>query len=198
MSQTLQKAKRQTIEIARLFPLQGEWTESDYLDLPETNHYIELSEGRLEIPEMPGTTHQKVVFRLAKIIDGYVSEKALGEIGVAPLPVRLWEGKFREPDIIFMSSSHADRITESMWGIPDLVVEVISKSTAQTDRERKFLEYAKAGISEYWIVDPIRKIIDVYILNNGIYELSGRWGTDEIAKSAILSELDVDTNRIFI
>jgi Uma2 family endonuclease len=182
--------KKPTIEIVKLFPEQGEWTEADYFNLPETNHFVELSDGKLEIPDMPGTTHQKVVFKLAKIIDEFVSKNSLGEIGLAPLPTRLWEGKVREPDIIFMSSAHADRINEDFWGVPDLVVEVLSKSNIQTDRKKKIVEYAKAGIPEYWIADTIQKIVEVFALDRDTYILFGKWGMGEVIHSKILAEED--------
>lgn len=202
MLQTSRKPKRlkkPTIEIVKLFPEQGEWTEADYFNLPETNHFVELSDGKLEIPDMPGTTHQKVVFKLAKIIDEFVSKNSLGEIGVAPLPTRLWEGKVREPDIIFMSSAHADRINEDFWGMPDLVIEVSSKSTTYIDRNKKNIEYAKAGIPEYWIVDTIQKTVEVFILDldENIYKILGKWGIGDVVRSKFLADFEVSVENIF-
>jgi hypothetical protein len=66
MSQAIEKSQEEklTIEIARLFPRQGQWTEADYFRLPETNRIIELSEGRLIIIPSPTSQHQRIVFRL--------------------------------------------------------------------------------------------------------------------------------------
>ena len=148
------------MEILDLFPRQGQWTEADYLALPETNRIIELSEGRVMIPDMPTTAHQRAVVKLLRLMSDHVEAKGLGEVCVAPLRVRLWPGKFREPDILFMHRNHADRIGEENWGIPDLVVEVISprtpqsSGTEQVDREEKFVKYARAGVEiykGYWI-----------------------------------------------
>jgi Uma2 family endonuclease len=88
----------------------------------------------------------------------------LGHVRFAPLPVRLCPGKIREPDLIFMSSVHSDRIGK-YWGVPDLSVEIISEGTGQKDREIKRNEYAKAGISEYWIVDPEAKNVELLRLD---------------------------------
>ena len=55
----------------------------------------------------------------------------------------LWEGKVRQPDIVFMSNEHLDRTTEKTWGVPDLVVEILSEGTAKIDKEDKYLEYQK-------------------------------------------------------
>src|SRR5437773_8979504 len=148
-----------TTEVAWLFPRRGEWTEADYLALPETNRIVELSEGRLVVPEMPTDPHQFVVGELFAAMRSFVRDHALGHLRVAPLPVRLWPGKFREPDIVFLSREHGDRRGEQFWGVPDLVVEVISprtehsSGTERTDRREQFDEYALAGVLEYWLVD---------------------------------------------
>ncbi len=136
-----------TYEVAELFPRQGEWTEAAYLSLPETNRLVELSDGKLVVLPMPTTKHQRVVGRLFRIMSDYAERHGLGEVAIAPLCVRLCPGKFCEPDIIFMSAEHSDRIGEDYWGVPDLVVEVISPQTETSsetehiDRGEKFEDY---------------------------------------------------------
>ena len=190
------QGKQPTVELLELFPFQGEWTEADYFKLPDTNHFVELSEGRLIIPDMPTDSHQKAVGRLFRAMDAFAEENALGEVRIAPLPIRLWQGKIREPDIIFMTSAHEDRITESYWGVPDLAVEVISKSTAQIDRSEKFIEYAQAGVMEYWLVDTAKQTIEVFTLEHGAYVLLGKWSISEIARSVLLSGFQVTVEQI--
>ncbi|MBC8231164.1 Uma2 family endonuclease [bacterium] len=191
----LEQNIRLTHEVAWLFPRQGEWTEVDYFRLPDTNHFVELSEGRLVIPEMPTNSHQYAVGELFVEMRASVRNNVLGEVRIAPLPVKLWQGKIREPDIVFMSTKHADRIGEDFWGVPDIVVEVLSKSTMKTDRGEKFLEYAQAGVTEYWIVDLEERAIEVYVLRQGAYKLLGNWGMGQIARSEVFSgfEVAVDT-----
>jgi Uma2 family endonuclease len=180
-----------------LYPRQGEWTEADYLALPETNRIVELSEGRLIVPDMAGDPHQLAVGELFAVVRTFVRDHQLGYVRVAPLPVRLWPGKFREPDILFMSRDHGDRRGEQYWGVPDLVIEVISprtehsSGTERTDRRDKFEEYALAGIPEYWLVDPPRHTIEVFVLRDGVYHLLEKWGPGEIARSEILNGLEV-------
>lgn len=185
-----------TKEIIRLFPKQGEWTEADYFSLPETNRIIELSKGRLIISPSPTPKHQKISLNLSFLFINYVRSHKLGELAYAPLDVRLWEDNIRQPDIAFMSNEHLDRITEELWGIPDLVVEILSKGTAKADKEEKFQEYEKAGVLEYWIVDPLKKNIEIYILENGIYELFGKWGHGKIARSKLLNGFEINIDEI--
>ena len=188
--------KSLTTEILELFPLQGEWTEEYYFRLPDTNRFVELSEGRLVIPDMPGDSHQKAVLRLAGLIDDYVLMHNLGEVRIAPLPVRLWQGKIREPDIIYMSRDHIERINEEYWDVPDLAVEIISRSTAQIDRMEKFIEYAQAGIAEYWLVNPMEHTIEVYALDQGKYRLLGKWNVGQIAHSKMLTGFEVAVDAV--
>lgn len=188
---------RLVTQIAQLWPLQGEWTEADYFALPDTNRFIELSEGELIMPPHPTETHQRVLGALCMAMRAFVREHDLGTIRFAPLPVRLWPGKIREPDILFVSHTHADRIGEQAYGPPDLVVEVLSFSTRQLDREEKFLEYACAGIDEYWLVDPEAQTIEVFVLEEGVYTLLGEFGPGEGACSQILAGFEVLVDEVF-
>lgn len=181
-----------TTRIAHLFPRQGEWTEEDYFALPETNRIVELSDGRLVIPDLPTDSHQFAVGELFVAIRSFVRENKLGQVRVAPLRVRLGPGRIREPDVVFMRAAHVGRVGEDYWGMPDLVVEVISprtehsSGTEKTDRKDKFQEYAQAGVGEYWLVDLRRRTIEVFVLREGKYALLGKWGVGEVARSEIL------------
>ncbi len=75
---------RLTTEVAHLFPRQGEWTEEDYLSLPEVNRIVELSDGRLVVHEMPTTAPQRAVRNLLLAMDNFVRARGLGEVCVAP------------------------------------------------------------------------------------------------------------------
>ncbi|HGE69650.1 TPA: Uma2 family endonuclease, partial [Candidatus Poribacteria bacterium] len=82
--------------------------------------------------------------------------------------------------------------------VPDLVVEILSESTIDTDRKDKFYEYEKAGVLEYWIVDPDAKTIEVYVLENGTYILFGKYGVGEVAKSKLLNGLVVRVDDVIV
>jgi len=198
MSQAVEKTQDEqlTIEIARLFPRQGRWTEADYFRLPETNRIIELSKGRLIITPSPTSQHQKILSKLFLSLGDHITSNNLGDIVMSPMDTRLWEGKIRQPDIVFMTNDHLDRITEQLWGVPDLVVEILSEGTAKTDKEDKFQEYEKAGVQEYWIVDPFNQSIEVYSLKSGTYEIFGKWDHGEIAKSKLLDSFRVSVDSI--
>ena len=202
--QVLRRQPRLTTQVALLYPRQGEWTEADYLALPETNRIVELSGGRLVVPEMPTDPHQFAVGELFATVRSFVRDHALGHVRVAPLPVRLWPGKFREPDIVFLSREHGDRRGEQFWGVPDLAVEVISprtehsSGTERVDRQDKFDEYALAGIFEYWLVDPKGRTIEVFVHRGGVYHLLGKWGLGETARSELLKGFEVPVAAVLM
>lgn len=193
----MRKAKRELAPVAELFPPQGQWTENDYFSLPDTNRYVELSEGRLVMPPHPTYSHQEALKRLFLRLHTFVEENGLGTVEIAPLPVRLWPGKIREPDILFVAKEHQDRIGEKVFGVPDLVVEVISPATREVDRGEKFFEYAQAGVREYWLVDLKKHTVEVYVLQGKAYEPLGKFGSGERARSEILPGFEVEVDELF-
>lgn len=188
--------RRRRAPVAELFPPQGQWTEEDYFALPDRNRHIELSDGALTMPPHPTFRHQEALKRLFLRLNAFVEAQELGVVMLAPLPVRLWPGKIREPDIFFVFRQHADRIGEQVCGVPDLIAEVTSPSTARLDRLEKFYEYARAGVAEYWIVDPDARTAEVYGLEGGAYVLRGRWGPGETAASGLLPGFEVKVDEV--
>jgi Uma2 family endonuclease len=113
--------------------------------------------------------------------------------------VRLWEGTFREPDIVFVLAKHAKQVGEDFWKGADLVMEVVSGGAE--DRRRDLIEkrrdYAKAGIDEYWIVDPKEKLITVLKRRGKTYVIHAEARPGERAVSALLSGFAVDVTAVF-
>ncbi len=186
-----------TYEVAELFPPRGQWTETDYWPLAEHNRIIELSEGELILPPMPTTEHQDIVGAIYILVRAFVRAHNLGRVGLSPLPLRLWEGKVREPDVMVMLHEHAERISNQYWECPDLVVEVLSPGTAKTDRSEKVVEYAAVGIPEYWMVHPNPQVIEVYRLEGEAYVLDGVYRGATPIVSHVLAGLDISVDDIW-
>jgi Uma2 family endonuclease len=191
-------AEEPTWEIARLFPLQGGWTEDEYFDL-DTNHLVEFSNGYLEFPPVATSSHQLVVLYLYSLLMAFTSSREPGTVLVAPVPVRLWRGKIREPDVVFMAREHADRIRDRYWKGADLVMEVVSgdKEDRRRDSVVKREEYARAGIPEYWIVDPKEERITVLRLRGKRYVVHGEYDNGMRATSHLLDGFIVDVSETF-
>jgi len=185
-------------EVALLFPPQGDWSEEEYLAL-SGNRLVELSDGRVEVLPVPTTSHQMLVAYLYGLLLAFASEHDLGTVLFAPLRVRLWPGKFREPDVIFMAKAHAGRIGEEFWDRADLVMEVVSDDPDDRRRElvTKRREYARAGIPEYWVIDPDGRKISVLRLAGKRYAVHGEFSEEAAATSRLLDGFTVDVARAF-
>ncbi len=183
-------------EIAQLFPNQGAWSEADYLGL-ETNRLIEYAHGHVEVLAMPGERHQRIVLLLLQLLAAHVQQRRLGVVLMAPFPIRLWTGKFREPDIVFMRAEHNYRRHEQFWDGADLVVEVVSPDDPNRDLVVKREEYARAGIPEYWIVEQRPRTVTVLILENDAYTVRGVFTVGERASSQVLDGFAIEVATLF-
>lgn len=185
-------------EIATLFPPQGAWSEAEYLALTG-NRLIELCDGKLEVLPVPTQLHQMIVAYLYETIKAFVVANDLGKVLFAPLRVRVRSGRFREPDVLFMSKRNAERRGNQYWEGADLVVEVVSEDDPDRDWKTKRAEYAEAGIPEYWIVDPRDESITVLTLPQGQseYAEAGKYARGEAAASVLLDGLSVKVDEVF-
>lgn len=187
-------------DVARLFPPQGAWSASDYLELTDrTNRLVEWTDGCIEVLAMPTQTHQLLVRFLVDALRAFVDPQKLGVVLFAPLRVRLQATKFREPDVVFMFAEHADRRHDDYWDGADLLMEVVSKDdeSRRRDIEFKRTDYAEAGIPEYWIVDPQESQVTVLALDQGTYREHGRYGLGEWAASRLLDGFAVEVAELF-
>jgi len=186
-----------TWDIARLFPLQGYWTEQEYLDL-DTNQLVEFSDGFVEFLPMPKLSHQLIAHFLHRLLEAFVSARGLGTVVGAPYKVRLWEKKYREPDVIFVRSEHASWLGEDFSDGADLVMQVVSD--AQSDRNRDLVKkrekYARAGIPEYWIIDRELEQITVLVLDGSAYAVHGVFRRGQQATSKLLPGFAVEVTAV--
>ncbi len=183
-------------DVALLFPLQGSWTEADYLELG-TNRLVEFSDGSIEVLPMPTKLHQRIVRVLFVLLNQFISTRSTGEVFFAPLPVRLWPGKFREPDLVYVRPERGEYCGQPEGA--DLAIEVLSPGDENRRRDLKIKppEYAKAGIPEYWIVDPEQEQITVLVLEGSAYREHGVFGVDSVATSVVLAGLAIPVSDVF-
>ncbi len=182
--------------ILALLPSPGDWTEAEYFPLADRGRLVELSDGELEVLPLPTWFHQSVLLRLSFSLHAFAMAHKLGMICFAPLPARLWPGKVREPDLMFMSAAHADRIG-TYWGVPDLAVEILSEGTEHKDRVVKRSEYAQAGITEYWIVDPEALTVEVLRLQGPAYASVAVFGVGDVLRSAMFGGWEIALAELF-
>ncbi len=181
-------------EVALLFPAQGAWSEEEYLRL-DTNQLVEFSNGYIEVLPMPSDRHQAIVGFLF-VLFRKLADATGGIVRMAPLRLRLYPNKIREPDLLFINSASDPRRQEAYWTGADLVVEVVSPDDRERDLVVKRQEYAQAGIPEYWIVDPQAETITVLKLESDRYVEHGVFGRGEIAVSAHYPDLQAPVDDV--
>ena len=139
-------------------------TWEDVLRLPEDGNRYEFIGGRLYMTPAPVTRHQRISKRLERALMPILEDAGHGELFRAPYLVEFpGTGDRVQPDILFVSSERRAIIGEkAVLGAPDLVVEILSPSTAHRDRGIKLDLYARRGVREYWIVDPVEDVVDVW------------------------------------
>lgn len=185
-------------ELATLYPPQGRWSEGEYLSFTDSRRGIEFNAGTLEFLPMPTRTHQEIIYILCRLLkDALVPEG--GDAWVAGIRVRTSPDSIREPDVVAMLNRNDPRAGERLFEGADLVVEVVSDDPdgKKRDYEQKRAEYAKAGVSEYWIVDPIDMRITVLELKGEEYaeHIVAREG--DTAGSALLEGFSVEATKVF-
>ena len=130
-------------------------TLDDYLSGPEDLRRRELIWGLVREPPSPAVPHQRVVVRITALLDAYVRTHDLGTVLVAPMDVVLDDARALvvQPDVMFISRARESIIRDFVWGAPDLVVELASRSTAAYDFTTKLEWYARYGARECWLVE---------------------------------------------
>jgi len=184
-------------EAAYMLPAQGSWSEEDFLKF-HTNKMAELVDGRLEILPMPTLKHQRIVIWLLDAFRRAVSHEPHATVLLAPLPTRLFPGTIREPDLLYISPENAPGPDVEYPSHLDLALEIVSpgKDAQQRDYVDKRIDYARAGIAEYWIVDPQENQVTVLVLRDGAYVEHGVFRAGDMASGILLPALLIDVRAL--
>jgi Uma2 family endonuclease len=167
-------------------PPSAKMTYEEFLDWHPDHGLAEWVNGEGVLMPPPSLQHQDVIAFLSSLLRWFVESRDAGKVFFSPLQMRL-KTSGREPDILFVAKEHQGRFRRLyIDGPADLVVEVISPGGRSRDRVEKFREYQQAGISEYWLVDPMRKEAEFYALGeDGAYR-SIPVGSDGVFRSHVL------------
>ena len=171
---------------------------TDLLNLPDDGRRYEICGGKLVVVPSPLVRHQVLVGAVFRILDAYARGRG-GTALVAPLDIVFDEFDVVQPDVLFFRAERAhllqlDAVTRHA---PDIVVEVLSPSTVSTDRGRKMRTFARYGVPECWIVDPVARRIEVHALRNGAYLETQVAAGDETVQSVLLPDLTFEAARVF-
>jgi Uma2 family endonuclease len=173
-------------------------TYADYVALPDDGRRYELHQGELSVTPAPGTRHQEVTVNLTALLHGHVKKNGLGKIFAAPTDCILSETTVVQPDMVYVDGHRLSAVSErGIEGPPALVIEVLSPSTASTDRGPKQEIYARHGVPYYWIVDPDTRTIEAYCHARGAYQLDGRLAGGQPTALPPFPELIIDPASVW-
>ena len=189
------------IERARMAAMKAVDPRVSYAELeqwPDDGRRYELYGGEVIVVPAPLPIHQLAVVRLVEILTGY-AKKTGGLALCSPIDIVFSDYDVLQPDLVFFTGEQRRHIDmcQAIRVVPNLVVEILSRSTAARDRGRKLGIFARYGVPEYWIVDPERRAIE--ILQNVGSELQVTATLDEAAhvNSATLPDLRFPADRLF-
>ena len=173
-------------------------TYRDYAALPNDGRRYEIHDGELSVTPAPGRTHQYVLLRLAAALHAHVSAHDLGEVYIAPFDVILADATIVQPDITFVAKDRLAILSErGADGAPTLVVEMLSRSTTHIDRGAKLQLYARHAVPFYWIVDPERRVVEVYRFTAGGYDVPERFDGDGLTDLPPVEGLRLDPTSLW-
>ena len=171
------------------------YTVEDYHSWDE-NFRAELYEGTLIVSEAPTVQHQRILMKISSHLHVYLKNKPC-EVFPSPFAVRLFDNEetMFEPDIVIIcDESKLDK--RRCNGAPDMIIEILSPSTARMDKKLKFGKYQKAGVKEYWIIDPDLNLLEANRLENNKYTTK-IYDETEKAPVNILDGFEIDLTEVF-
>ena len=170
----------------------------DILSLGETNQRIELFDGDLVMAAMPALYHQRIATQLTLLVGPYIVKNDVGVLYGAPIDVVISEYVVFQPDMSFVQKSRLHICEkERMTAAPDLVVEILSPSTEKRDRSIKLREYARGGATEYWIVSPESREIEVYCISPNGFQHVQTFGDQDTFNTSLFPNLHFRVQEVF-
>lgn len=165
-------------------------TVAEFYELPEyeAETHLELINGEVVYNVGAIPKHQDIVGAIYVYLWFYVSQQG-GRTFQAPIEIQLDAENHFEPDVLYLKPGSKCIVTEKrLEGAPDLVVEVLSPSSAKRDRQEKFEAYQRNGVQEYWIADPAHETLEVWTLNNGQFKRLGAYAHGDTFQSPLLGQ----------
>ncbi len=180
------------------------YTYADYLSWPDGERWEIIAGEPYSMSPAPSRQHQQILGALFAKFYYYLEDKAC-RVYPAPFDVRLFQENDKhdeidtvvQPDIVVVCDDKK-LDDKGCKGAPDLIIEIISQSTAKKDLNEKFNLYERCGVKEYWVVFPWEKAVDIYRLNqNKRYEKTSTYFAGDALNSALFPGLEIDLAQVF-
>lgn len=178
--------------------LQRRLTAKDLAALPDDGNRYEIIGGQLFVSPSPNSRHQRVSFELAGVLYAFLKETSTGFGFAAPMDVRLSPNDVVQPDLFVVLRHHSEIIEgPAIAGAPDLVIEILSPSSIETDFLRKSKLYERSGVREYWIVNPEGETVSVQSLDGDRFVIAGEYRREDTLHSSVLEGFELELASIF-
>lgn len=171
------------------------WNYENYRELPDDGNRYEVLEGRLHVTPAPSTYHQ-LVSRRIQFVFYELERSGQGQVYNAPVDLLIPGADPAQPDLVYLTAQQESIITRrGIEGVPELVVEILSPSTAKRDRVDKLNIYRKAGVRRYLIVDIDARTLEIFLLKGENYLLEaslgpeGRFGFEDYGVTLEMAEI---------
>ena len=155
----------------------------------EVNDDYEIIGGEKFMAPSADSWHNNAAGKLYLLIGMYAATNRLGYVFTDSLDVHFPDGNLFKPDFMFISAANSKIVVDNkhstIHGVPDMVAEVFSRSTMKRDIGIKKDIYERNGVKEYWMIDPWRETVEVYLLRDGKFEFGGlyqNWTEDELVR----------------
>ena len=173
------------------------FTYEDYRNAPEDKRY-ELIDGELYMVPSPKEAHQGVSMNFAILLGALVRRLRIGYLYAAPFDVVLSDTDVVQPDLVFVSRERAHIITsDNIRGVPDLVIEILSPSTAERDKTFKRALYARYGVREFWLVNTDTHTIEVLVLTEDGFETYAVFAKGQTLTSPTFTDFALSIDEVF-
>ena len=171
---------------------------TDLLAMPDDGRRYEIHGGELVVMSSPLLRHQIAVLEIATLLNEY-GRRSGGRAVAAPFDIVFDEYDVVQPDVVFFRAERLRllRLDAVTRAVPDIVVEVLSPSTAAIDRGRKMRMFARYGVPEYWIVDPVGQQVEIHVVEDGVYHRAQVATGGDIVRSVLLPDLTFEVAGIF-
>jgi len=173
-------------------------TRHEYATIPFGAPNYQLIEGDLIMAPSPGSFHQDIAGKLHLLLGVYLQTHPLGRLFIAPLDVHLSDINIYQPDLFFIRSENTAIIEEhGIEGAPDLVVEILLKTTEKYDLGIKRSVYTRTGVEEMWIVDPAQRTLALYRLTENPATPAATHRPGQSFASVLLPGLTIAVSALF-
>jgi Uma2 family endonuclease len=157
----------------------------------------EFIDGEIIVHSPVVKMHNDISINISSILNIYNLTHKLGFLGVEKIMCRFPRNDY-EPDFcFFLSANHPDfRSDQTIFPVPDFIIEILSKSTEDRDRGVKFQDYQMHGVIEYWIIDPDAETIEQYVNKDDQFQLISK-SSDAVIKSVVFEGLAIPNKAFF-